>query len=200
MESRVKLAGHPVHPMLIVFPLGLLSTAVIFDLVYLVTNATRWTETAYYMIGAGLIGGALAAVPGWIDWAAIPSGTRAKRVGLLHGLGNVVVLALFALSWVLRRPDPSTPPTQAIVSGLVGLVLVAVTGWLGGELVDRLGVGVENDAHLDAPSSLSALPASSGRRGAPRAATSGGANQPDRRAYPPPAYAGVDRRAGAAVR
>jgi len=50
MESRVKLAGHPVHPMLIVFPLGLLSTAVIFDIVYLVTNATRWTETAYYMI------------------------------------------------------------------------------------------------------------------------------------------------------
>jgi hypothetical protein len=109
-------------------------------------------------------------------------------VGLLHGLGNVVVLALFALSWVLRRPDPSAPPTQAIVSGLVGLVLVAVTAWLGGELVDRLGVGVDDGAHLDAPSSLSALPAN------------GRANQSDRRAYPPPAYAGVERRAGAAVR
>ena len=188
MESRVKLAGHPVHPMLIVFPLGLLSTAVIFDILYLVTNATRWTETAYYMVGAGVIGGALAAVPGWIDWAAIPSGTRAKRVGLLHGVGNVVVLALFALSWVLRRPNPSAPPTQAIVSGLVGLVIVAFTGWLGGELVDRLGVGVDDGAHLDAPSSLSALPAS------------GRAHRSDRRAYPPPAYAGVERRAGAALR
>lgn len=199
MESRVKLAGHPVHPMLIVFPLGLLSTAVIFDILYLVTDGTRWTEVAFYLVGAGLIGGGLAAVPGWIDWAAIPSATRAKRLGLFHGLGNVVVLALFAVSWVLRRPDPSAPPTKAIVAGLLGLVLAAVTGWLGGELVGRLGVGVDDGAHLDAPNSLTALPASA-THGASRPATASRASRSDRRASPPPAYAGVERRAGAAVR
>jgi uncharacterized membrane protein len=199
MESRVKLAGHPVHPMLVVFPLGLLSTAVIFDILYLITGAPRWTEVAYYMIGAGVIGGALAAVAGWIDWAAIPTGNRAKRVGLLHGLGNVVVLALFVLSWVLRRPNPESPPTQAIVAGLVGLVLAAVTGWLGGELVYRLGVGADEGAHLDAPSSLTALPAGAAH-GASRAAMSGGASRSDRRAYPPRSYEGVERRASAAAR
>jgi uncharacterized membrane protein len=159
MESKAKLAGHPVHPMLIVFPLGLLGMAVIFDIIYLVSNNNRWTEVAYYNIGAGVISGLLAAVFGFIDWYAIPKGTRAKRIGLLHGAGNVVVVALFALSWLLRRPDPAAPPTEAVVVGLVGLVLALITGWLGGELVDRLGVGVDNGANLDAPSSLSQRPA-----------------------------------------
>jgi uncharacterized membrane protein len=155
MESRVKLAGHPAHPMLIVFPLGLLSTAVAFDIIYLVTNAVRWTEVAYYLIGAGVIGGLAAAIPGWVDWAAIPAHTRAKRVGLLHGVGNVLVLGVFALSWLLRRPNSSLPPTGAIVAGVVGVVLVSATAWLGGELVERLGVGVDDGANLDAPNSLS---------------------------------------------
>jgi uncharacterized membrane protein len=159
MESRVKLAGHPVHPMLIVFPLGLLYTAVAFDIIYLVTSAMRWTEVAYYMIGAGVIGGLTAAIPGWVDWAAIPARTRAKRVGLAHGVGNVIVLGLFALSWMLRRPDPSQPPTGAIVAGVLGVVLISATAWLGGELVERLGVGVDDGANLDAPNSLSEQPA-----------------------------------------
>jgi uncharacterized membrane protein len=159
MESRAKLAGHPIHPMLIVFPLGLLGMAVIFDIIYLISHNSRWTEVAHYDIGAGIISGLLAALFGFIDWLAIPQGTRAKRIGLLHGVGNVVVVALFALSWVLRRPSPAIPPASAIVLGLVGLVLALITGWLGGELVDRLGVGVDNDANLDAPSSLSQRPA-----------------------------------------
>ena len=155
MESRVKLAGHPAHPMLIVFPLGLLYTAVVFDIIYLVTSAVRWTEVAYYLIGAGVIGGLAAAIPGWVDWAAIPVRTRAKRVGLAHGIGNVLVLGLFALSWLLRRPNSSLPPTGAIIAGVVGVVLVSATAWLGGELVERLGVGVDDGANLDAPNSLS---------------------------------------------
>jgi len=162
MESKAKVAGHPVHPMLIVFPLGLLATAVIFDIIYLISDSSQWTLVSYYMIGAGVIGGAAAAVPGWIDWFAIPNGTRAKRIGLLHGVGNVIVLALFILSWILRRDTAETPPTGAIVASLVGFVLSALTGWLGGELVDRLGVGVDKGAHLDAPSSLSKLPAGAG--------------------------------------
>jgi uncharacterized membrane protein len=155
MESRVKLAGHPAHPVLIVFPLGLLSTAVVFDILYLVTSAVRWTEVAYYLIGAGVIGGLAAAIPGWVDWAAIPVRTRAKRVGLVHGIGNVLVLGLFALSWLLRHPNSSQPPIGAIVAGVVGVVLVSATAWLGGELVEHLGVGVDDGANLDAPNSLS---------------------------------------------
>jgi uncharacterized membrane protein len=162
MESRYKFAGHPIHPMLIVFPLGLLSTAVVFDIIYLVSDNSRWTEVAYYMIIAGVIGGLAAALFGWLDWSAIPGGTRAKRVGLAHGLGNVLVLGLFLLSWILRRGNPAAPPTEAVVAGLAGAVIALVTGWLGGELVDRLGVGVDDGAHLDSPSSLSRLPAGHG--------------------------------------
>jgi uncharacterized membrane protein len=193
MESKVKVAGHPVHPMLIVFPLGLLATAVIFDIIYLVSDNSQWTLVAYYMIGAGVIGGLAAAVPGWLDWFAIPSDTRAKRIGLWHGAGNVIVLGLFILSWILRRDNPEVPPTGAIVAGLIGFVLSALTGWLGGELVDRLGVGVDDGAHLDSPSSLSELPAGAGLGSASRAASNPGS---DRRASSAGTYSGVDRRVG----
>ena len=163
MESKAKLLGHPVHPMLIVFPLGLLATAVIFDIVRLITGNGRWSEIAYYNIGAGVIGGLLAAVFGLLDWLAIPAGTRAKQIGLWHGGGNVVVTALFAVSWLLRRGHPANPGGAALALAFVAVVLALVTAWLGGELVDRLRVGVDDGAHLDAPSSLSGRPAREGR-------------------------------------
>src|SRR5215204_6036090 len=162
MESRVKFLGHPVHPMLIVFPLGLLGTAVVFDIIYLVSSNPQWAVAAYYMIGAGVVGGLAAALFGWLDWLGIPAGTRAKRIGLWHGVGNLVVVLLFVLSWWLRRDNPGEPSTGAIVAGLLGVVISLLTAWLGGELVYRLAVGVDGGAHLDSPSSLSELPAGAG--------------------------------------
>jgi len=142
--------------MLIGFPLGLLSTAVIFDIVHLVNNRGGFAIAAAYAIGAGIIGGLVAAVFGLIDWLAIPGGSRAKRVGAVHGLGNVVVVALFAMSWLLRANAGGWHPTNAaLVFSFAGFVLAGVTGWLGGELVERLGVGVDDGANIDAPSSLS---------------------------------------------
>jgi uncharacterized membrane protein len=155
MESRAKLLGHPIHQMLIVFPLGLLGMAVIFDIVRLLGGSAGLAMASYQMIAAGVLTGLLAAVFGFIDWLAIPSNTRAKAVGTWHAIGNVVIVVLFAISWWLRRPDPMHPSTVAFVLGLIGLGLALVTGWLGGELVDRLGVGVSDGANLDAPSSLS---------------------------------------------
>jgi uncharacterized membrane protein len=155
MESRAKLLGHSVHQMLIVFPLGLLATAVIFDVIYLITGRPAWTEASYHMIPAGIIGGLIAAVFGLLDWLKIPAGTRAWRVGAWHGGGNVVVVLLFAISEWIRRGAPSTPSRGALVFSFLGVLLALVTGWLGGELIDRLGVGVDAGAHLDAPSSLS---------------------------------------------
>jgi uncharacterized membrane protein len=154
MESRVKLFGHPIHPMLIVFPLGLLGTAVIFDIIYLASHNSVWAQAAFYMIVAGCLGGLFAAVPGALDWWAIPRGTRAERIGLWHGVGNVLVVVLFFASWTLRRDNPAAPSGMALVFSFFGLGLALVTGWLGGELVDRLGVGVDEGANLDAPSSL----------------------------------------------
>ncbi|MEV0155178.1 DUF2231 domain-containing protein [Micromonospora sp. NPDC050686] len=156
MESRAKAAGHAVHPVLIVFPLGLLVTAVIFDILYLITDRTGFQISAAYTMGVGILGGLLAAVFGLIDWLAIPAGTRAKRIGAVHGAGNVVVVLLFALSWLVRRAaDNWDPSAFALILSFVGVVLIGVTGWLGGELVERLGVSVSDNAGVDAPSSLS---------------------------------------------
>jgi len=161
MESKVKLFGHPIHPMLIVFPLGLLVTSLIFDIIYLITKNSSFGPVSFWMIAAGVVGGLVAALFGLLDWLNIPAGTRAKSVGLWHGLGNVVVVAFFAISWFLRRNNPANvPDTTALIFSLVGVGLGTVTAWLGGELVDRLGVGVDRGANLDAPSSLSGAPAS----------------------------------------
>lgn len=160
MESRAKLLGHPIHPMLVVLPLGLFIGAVVFDAVYLWRGSPTFATVAYWNIAAGVVGGLLAAVFGLVDWLAIPTGTRAKRIGLLHGGSNVVVVAIFALVWLMRGDTPDlAPTTNLFLLEIAGLALGSVGGWLGGELVDRLGVGVDDGAHLDAPSSLSGRPA-----------------------------------------
>jgi uncharacterized membrane protein len=155
MEGKARVLGHSAHPMLIVFPLGLLATAAIFDIIYMITGTSMWALVSFYLIAAGIIGGLLAAVPGFIDYLAIPNSTRAKAVAAIHGIGNVLVLALFAVSWLLRRDQPVSPGALAIAASLTGACISLVTGWLGGELVERLGVGVYNGAHVDAPNSLS---------------------------------------------
>jgi uncharacterized membrane protein len=154
MESRAKLLGHPVHQMLIVFPLGLLAMAVIFDLLAVGLGNGYWSEISYWMIAAGVVTGLLAAPFGFIDWLAIPAGTRARRLGAIHGLGNVAVVVMFSLSWWLRGAAPSAPEALALALSFAAGALALVTGWLGGELVDRLAVGVDEGAHADAPSSL----------------------------------------------
>jgi len=155
MESRAKFLGHPAHQMLIVFPLGLLATGVIFDVIHLAGGGETMAVVSYWMIAAGIVGGFVAAPFGWIDWLAIPRNTRAKSIGLWHGAGNVVVLGLFIASWLLRREFPERPDVLALVLSFAGAGIALITGWLGGELVDRLGIGVDEGAHPNAPSSLS---------------------------------------------
>jgi uncharacterized membrane protein len=156
METRLKVLGHPVHPMLIVFPLGLLSTAVVFDVLYVVTGNADLAIFSYWALAAGLVGGLAAAVFGVIDWLGLPRGTRARRVATIHGVGNVAVVALFGLSFVLRLESPQfQPDVLPLLLGIAGAALAIFTAWLGGELVYRLRVGVDEDAHLNASSSLS---------------------------------------------
>jgi uncharacterized membrane protein len=113
--------------MLIPFPLGLLATAVIFDIIYLVTGNTSFTVASFWNIAVGILGGLVAAVFGLLDWLAIPAGTRARQIGLLHGGGNVVVVVLFALSWWLRSGRPEyVPSAAAVVLSVLAVVLGAV--------------------------------------------------------------------------
>ena len=152
MEAKAKLFGHSIHQMLIVFPLGLLGMGVVFDIVFLNVHDLVYAAVAYWMMVAGLAGGLLAAPFGLIDWLGIPRGTRAKTVGAAHGIGNVVVVMLFLGSVLLRRDDVAAPPTAAYVCSFLGVLLALFTGWLGGELVTRFGIGVHDGANVDAPS------------------------------------------------
>lgn len=131
MKARATLFGHPIHQMLIVLPLGLLTGVVIFDVIHLLTGGEQWALIAYWLIPVGVLSGLMAAVFGVLDWS----------------------------SWLLRGEPGVAPGTLALVCSFAGGGLAMMTGWLGGELVNRLGVGVEEGAHLDAPSSLSGHPA-----------------------------------------
>jgi len=163
MESRAKVLGHPIHPMLVVLPLGLFIGAVVFDGIYLWRGSTTVATVGYWNIAGGIVGGLLAAVFGLIDWLAIPAGTRAKRIGVWHALSNVLAILGFAfVFWMRYSSGQLAASTGLFTIEVMALIVGAVGGWLGGELVDRLGVGVDSGANLDAPNSMS------GRR--PRAA------------------------------
>lgn len=161
MKSRARLLGHSVHQMLVVFPLGLLGAAVIFDIVGIVSGSAGWFAISFWMMAAGLVGAALAAPFGLIDFIAIPRGTRARRIGAMHGIGNVAVVLLFLFSWLGREARAVAPDAESLILSFAGVALVMVTAWLGGELVSRLGVGVDEGAGLDAPSSLASRNAAS---------------------------------------
>jgi uncharacterized membrane protein len=193
MESHAKLAGHPIHPMLIVLPLGLLAAAVIFDIVYLITGNLIFPTIAFYDMAAGILGGLLAAIFGFVDWLALPAHTRAKSVGLAHGLGNVVLVALFVVSWLMRFNTVSfLPSSLALVFSFAGIILGLVTAWLGGEMVYRMRVAIDRGANLDAPNSLSRAPASGGAASAAVAGRGSGDFRedagPDQENVPPPEH------------
>jgi uncharacterized membrane protein len=152
MQGPAKFLGHSIHPMLIAFPLGLLPSAVICDIIYLTTKNAAFRVTAFWMLTFGIIGAVAAAIPGLIDWLSIPSGTRAFRTGLFHMFAMIAASGLFILSWIARLW--TYMPVGAFVLALAGVLIALVGGWLGGELVQQHGMGVRPEAGLDAPSSL----------------------------------------------
>ncbi len=154
MESRVKVLGHPAHQILVPLPIGLLIGSVGMDLWGWSTDDPSWTVTAHRMMGIGVLAGMSAAPFGTIDWLSVPPGSRAKRIGAMHGTSALTALALFAGSWYLRRHDPKAPPLAARLLSLAALGMLSLTTWFGGEMVARLGVGVSPRAHVNAPSSL----------------------------------------------
>jgi uncharacterized membrane protein len=155
MESKAKFLGHPLHPILIVFPLGLLVTSVIFDLLSYFSILGIDPDVGFWMAVSGIIGGVGAAIFGLIDWIAIPAQTRAKSIGLFHAFASLILLILFALSAVMRSGNVThAPGLISIVLSICGLTISMLGGWLGGELVHRLNVSNDTGANLNAPNSL----------------------------------------------
>jgi len=138
MESRLRIAGQAVQPVLVMFPLGLFAMAFLFDLGNTLGGPDILGALAYWNIVAGLVGGVLAALAGAIDLMFVPNGTPAKRIGVLQALANMGVLVLFAVILMLRMRTPD----RVAGGGLVAFELLALTAavfgaWYGGELVNR---------------------------------------------------------------
>jgi len=151
MYSKVKVAGHPIHPMLIAFPVAFYVGTFVSFLIYQSGGDPFWYRAGYVANVAGVIMALVAAVPGFIDWyAGIPRNTAPKRDGAIHAALNVAALLLFAINlWVTASAWPeweSQPPESAaapLVIALLGVLCTAAAGWFGWRLVQTHHVGVD---------------------------------------------------------
>jgi uncharacterized membrane protein len=146
MGSPASFNGHPIHPMLIPFPIALWFFSLIADLIYLWRGNLVWRDwIAFYALLAGIIGAVAAAIFGIIDWLAIKD-REVKKIANWHARLNVVALLIFAASFYLRTTGGARMVggsyTIAFVLSVVGVILITISGYLGGELVFKHGVAV----------------------------------------------------------
>jgi uncharacterized membrane protein len=153
MRASANIAGHPIHPLIVTIPIGLWSFALVADIMYLWRENPAWIWVAYYCLGAGCLVAILAAVVGMIDLFGVKD-KGAFHAGSIHAAVNVVALIVFAVDFYMRTghgpniPAPSSRVPFAL--SIVGVALILVSGWLGGELVYRYGLAV-NDRHDGLP-------------------------------------------------
>jgi uncharacterized membrane protein len=155
-RSTASIAGHPIHPMVVGFPIAFFVAAFVCDLVFWRSGNAMWATGALWLIGFGLIMAAVAAVLGLTDFLG-DHRVRALNDAWWHAGANVVVVLVELYSWYARytQGTDAVVPTGVILS-LVAVLLLLFSGWKGGELVFRARVGVEDDpdkAQLRAPDS-----------------------------------------------
>ncbi|MGH8714455.1 MAG: DUF2231 domain-containing protein [Casimicrobiaceae bacterium] len=142
MRTPASIAGHPLHAMLIVFPAGLLIFSLICDLISLGSaDPATWATVSFYTMVGGFIGALVAAVPGLIDLLSLTD-PRVKKIAITHMSINLVVVVLFAINIWMRANGAGNTGTPLILS-IVAILILAVSAWLGGEMVHRHGVGVD---------------------------------------------------------
>lgn len=144
MRSRAHIKGHPLHAILVPFPIAFLNGAFMLDLLRLLTGKTAFEEAAVYATAGGIIFGALAAVPGIIDYIySVPPGSSGSKRGMRHGMINGTVLMLFTLILLIRVK--SDVPLLLLLGGeAIGVILLTVAGWMGGTLLVRNQIGVDH--------------------------------------------------------
>jgi uncharacterized membrane protein len=140
MRTPARVAGHPIHPMVVVLPIGLWVFSFVCDLFFLATGSTDWKTAARYAVGGGDVGAVLAILPGMIDGLSLRK-SSVFRLVLTHLAFNSLGFLLFVTSFIARSID--APYGWALATSAIGLLAVLVGGWYGGELVYREGIGVE---------------------------------------------------------
>jgi uncharacterized membrane protein len=149
LPSTAAIGGHPIHPMMIPYPVAFLTGALATDIAARKTEDPFWSRASKWLLGAGIVSGLAAGAVGAIDYFTIRR-AREKNVGKIHAYGNPLAIALAGASLALRRDDDDAPPSDtAIGLSAATFALVGLTGWAGAELSYRHMVGVigENDQH-----------------------------------------------------
>jgi uncharacterized membrane protein len=146
VQSTVAIAGHPLHPLLVTFPIAFLSGAAGADLGYWLTGDPFWARAAIWLIGAGFIAGLVAAAAGMSDFLRIDR-VRKRSAGWIHMTGNITAMVLTLINWALRwnNVEGAILPLGLIISTIVASLL-AIGGWFGAELIYRHKVAVIGDS------------------------------------------------------
>ena len=140
MQTPASIARHPIHPMLVPIPIGLWIFSFVCDLFHAGgASAEAWTTVALYTMAGGIIGALLAALPGLIDLLSLPEGPRATAIK--HMALNLTIVALYIINFAMRWKEPANPGGLVWLS-LISLVLLVISGWLGGKMVYEYGVAV----------------------------------------------------------
>lgn len=138
MTTRITVADHPLHPMLVTIPIGLWVFSLICDIVFAATGDARWETTAYFTLGGGVIGALVAAVPGLLDMLGLHE-PRERKIATAHLILNLAIVAVQAVNFWLRG-QTSTGPSVPMLLSIIAVAALVVSGWLGGQLVHVLGV------------------------------------------------------------
>jgi uncharacterized membrane protein len=145
MASKASIAGHPVHPMLVAFPIGLWTTSFVLDVIYYFIRNPSLALISKVMLAAGILGGLAAAVPGIIDWFAIKD-QKVKRIADWHARLNIIAVIVFAISLYFRMRIGAHWVNYhmriPVLISFLGIVLIGISGWLGGAMSFEHGVGV----------------------------------------------------------
>lgn len=152
---QTTLAGHPLHPQLIVMPAGLLPFSLLLDVMHAGTGDHSYADAAYYTMMGGFLGGLAAGAAGAADYGTIPRDSAAKKIGTVHGAMNVGLLALTGLNLFMRRTRRSPGPLPMLLS-LIGNVGLFASAWYGGHLVYHHGMRVRGTALAGTPEEIKA--------------------------------------------
>lgn len=149
MRSKAKVAGHPIHPMLVPIPIGLFIGALVADVAYQTSGNVFFYDLAWWAMAGGIVGALAAAVPGLIDYLTVARHTRARPTATAHLIINLTVVAFYAVNCAMRVGHGALAGTTwglAFALDVVAIALLSVSGWLGGEMVFRFGIGIEREA------------------------------------------------------
>lgn len=140
MRTPANIAGHPIHPMLVTLPIGLWVFSFVCDLFFVFgSGAVEWATVARYTMAGGIVGALAAAVPGFIDLLSLPAEPR--KTALAHMGINLTIVVLYVINFWLRSATPNDPDGYVWLS-LLTILMLLVSGWLGGRMVYLLGIAV----------------------------------------------------------